>query len=82
MTNPFSLKLGTVASHTIDYLAAALPRTRLRHGLSIDVPLAAYGQVIRINDTPSTIQTARETLPDLHLQILTDDSATGPVDVL
>ena len=39
-----SLKLGIVASHTMDYLAAALPGTGLRHGLLIDVVLASYGQ--------------------------------------
>jgi FkbH-like protein len=39
-------------------------------------------QVVHINDTQSTIQTAREMLPDLHIHILTSDSATGPVDVL
>jgi FkbH-like protein len=39
-----SLKLGIVASHTMDYLAAALPGTGLRHGLFIDPVLAGYGQ--------------------------------------
>ena len=39
-------------------------------------------QVIRINDTPSTVQNAREMVPDLDIQFLTNDSATGPVDVL
>src|SRR5271169_4682075 len=34
------VKLGIVASHTMDYLAAALPGTGLRHGLVVDVVLA------------------------------------------
>jgi FkbH-like protein len=38
------VKLGIVASHTMDYLAAALPGTGLRHGLVVDVVLAGYGQ--------------------------------------
>jgi FkbH-like protein len=38
------LSLGIVSSHTMDYLAAALPGTGLRHGLVIDVVLAGYGQ--------------------------------------
>jgi FkbH-like protein len=38
------LKLGIVSSHTMDYLAAALPATGLRHSLVIDVVLAGYGQ--------------------------------------
>jgi FkbH-like protein len=38
------LKLGIVSSHTMDYLAAALPGTGLRHGLVIEVKLAGYGQ--------------------------------------
>jgi FkbH-like protein len=39
-----SLKLGIVASHTMDYVAGALPGTGLRHGLLIDAVLAGYGQ--------------------------------------
>jgi FkbH-like protein len=38
------VKLGIVASHTTDYLAAALPGTGLRHSLVIDVVLAGYDQ--------------------------------------
>jgi len=38
------LKLGIVSSHTMDYAAAALPGTGLRHGILLDVALAAYGQ--------------------------------------
>ena len=38
------VKLGIVASHTIDYLAAALPGTGLRHSLVVDVTLAGYDQ--------------------------------------
>jgi FkbH-like protein len=38
------LKLGIVASHTMDYVATALPGTGLRHGLMVDVVLAGYGQ--------------------------------------
>jgi FkbH-like protein len=38
------LKLGIVASHTMDYVATALPGTGLRHGLVVDVVLAGYGQ--------------------------------------
>jgi FkbH-like protein len=38
------LKLGIVASHTMDYLADALPGTGLRHSLVVDVVLAGYGQ--------------------------------------
>jgi len=37
-------KLGIVASHTMDYVAAALPGTGLRHSLVIDAVLAGYGQ--------------------------------------
>jgi predicted enzyme involved in methoxymalonyl-ACP biosynthesis len=39
-----SVRLGIVASHTMDYLAAALPGTGLRHGLVMNVVLAGYGQ--------------------------------------
>jgi FkbH-like protein len=39
-----SVKLGIVSSHTMDYLAAALPATGLRHSLVLDVKLAAFGQ--------------------------------------
>ncbi len=38
------LRLGIVASHTMDYLAAALPGTGLRHSILLDVVLAGYGQ--------------------------------------
>ncbi len=38
------LKLGIVASHTMDYVATALPGTGLRHGVLVDVVLAGYGQ--------------------------------------
>ncbi len=38
------LKLGIVSSHTMEYVAAALPGTGLRHSLVIDVVLAGYGQ--------------------------------------
>ena len=38
------LRLGIVSSHTMDYVAAALPGTGLRHSLVIDVVLAGYGQ--------------------------------------
>jgi FkbH-like protein len=38
------VKLGIVASHTMDYLAAALPGTGLRHSLVVDVALAGYDQ--------------------------------------
>jgi FkbH-like protein len=38
------LKLGIVASHTMDYVATALSGTGLRHGLLVDVVLAGYGQ--------------------------------------
>jgi FkbH-like protein len=37
-------KIGIVSSHTMDYVAAALPGTGLRHGVLIDVVLADYGQ--------------------------------------
>jgi len=37
-------KIGIVSSHTMDYVAAALPGTGLRHSLVIDVVLAGYGQ--------------------------------------
>jgi FkbH-like protein len=37
-------RLGIVASHTMDYVAAALPATGLRHSLVIDAVLAGYGQ--------------------------------------
>jgi FkbH-like protein len=37
-------KLGIVASHTMDYVAAALPATGLRHSLVIEAVLAGYGQ--------------------------------------
>jgi FkbH-like protein len=39
-----SLKIGIVSSHTMDYLASALPGTALRHGLVVDIVLADYGQ--------------------------------------
>jgi FkbH-like protein len=39
-----NLKLGIVSSHTMDYLAGALPATGLRHGLVMNVVLAGYGQ--------------------------------------
>ena len=38
------VKLGIVASHTMDYVAAAIPGTGLRHGLIVDVVLGGYGQ--------------------------------------
>lgn len=38
------LKLGIVASHTMDYVATALPGTGLRHGLMVEAVLAGYGQ--------------------------------------
>jgi FkbH-like protein len=38
------VKVGIVAPHTMDYLAAALPGTGLRHSLVVDVVLAGYGQ--------------------------------------
>jgi FkbH-like protein len=38
------VKLGVVASHTLEYLAAALPGTGLRHSLVVEVVLAGYGQ--------------------------------------
>lgn len=37
-------RLGIVSSHTVDYLAQALPGTALRHGLVLDVVMADYGQ--------------------------------------
>jgi FkbH-like protein len=37
-------KIGIVSSHTMDYVAAALPGTGLRHGVLIEVVLADYGQ--------------------------------------
>ncbi len=40
--SPF--RLGIVASHTMDYVAQALPGTGLRHGILVEVVLAAYGQ--------------------------------------
>jgi len=48
------LKLGIVASHTMDYLAAALPGTGLRHSLVVDVVLAGYGQVAQQVLDPSS----------------------------
>jgi len=39
-----SFRLGIVSSHTVDYLAQALPGTALRHGLVLDVVMADYGQ--------------------------------------
>jgi FkbH-like protein len=38
------VNLGIVASHTMDYLAGALPGTGLRHNLVVDVVLSGYGQ--------------------------------------
>lgn len=38
------VKLGIVASYTMDYVAAALPGTGLRHSLVVGVALAGYGQ--------------------------------------
>ena len=40
-------RLGIVSSHTMDYVAAALPATGLRHGLIIDVKVAAFGRLLR-----------------------------------
>jgi FkbH-like protein len=37
-------RLGIVSSHTMDYVAPALPGTGLRHGIFVDVFLAGYGQ--------------------------------------
>jgi len=37
-------RLGIVSSHTVDYLAQALPGTALRHGLLLDVVMAEFGQ--------------------------------------
>jgi FkbH-like protein len=37
-------RLGIVSSHTVDYLAQALPGSALRHGLVLDVVMADYGQ--------------------------------------
>jgi FkbH-like protein len=37
-------RLGIVSSHTVDYLAQALPGTALRHGLMLEVVMADYGQ--------------------------------------
>ena len=37
-------RLGIVSSHTVDYLAQALPGAALRHGLVLDVVMADYGQ--------------------------------------
>jgi FkbH-like protein len=39
-----AIRLGIVSSHTMDYVAAALPGTALRHSLVLDVVLAGYGQ--------------------------------------
>ena len=38
------IRLGIVSSHTVDYLAQALPGTALRHGLVLDVVMAEFGQ--------------------------------------
>jgi FkbH-like protein len=38
------VKLGIVASHTMDYLAAALAATGLRYNLVVEAVLAGYGQ--------------------------------------
>jgi FkbH-like protein len=48
------VKLGIVASYTMDYLAAALPGTGLRHGLVVDVVLAGYGQAAQQLLDPSS----------------------------
>jgi FkbH-like protein len=48
------VKLGIVASHTMDYLAAALPGTGLRHSLVVDVVLAGYGQAAQQLLDPSS----------------------------
>jgi FkbH-like protein len=37
-------RLGIVSSHTVDYLAQALPGTALRHGMVLDVAMAEFGQ--------------------------------------
>jgi FkbH-like protein len=59
------VKLGIAASHTMDYLAAALPGTGLRHGLVVDVVLAGYGQAAQqLLDSGSDFATQR---PDLVL---------------
>ena len=38
------IRLGIVSSHTMEYLAEALPGTGLRHSIVVDVVLAGYGQ--------------------------------------
>lgn len=38
------VRLGIVASHTMDYVAAALAGTGLRHNLVVEAVLAGYGQ--------------------------------------
>jgi FkbH-like protein len=48
------VKLGIVASHTMNYLAAALPGTGLRHSLVVDVVLAGYGQAAQQLLDPSS----------------------------
>jgi FkbH-like protein len=53
-------KLGIVSSHTVDYLAAALPGSALRHGLVLDVTIADYGQVAQqVLDSNSTFGQAK-----------------------
>src|ERR1700677_4150793 len=54
------LKLGIVASHTMDYVATAIPGTGLRHGLLVDVVLAGYGQAAQeLLDPGSNFATQR-----------------------
>lgn len=48
------IRLGIVSSHTMDYVAAALPGTGLRHSLVIDVVLAGYGQAAQQLLDPSS----------------------------
>jgi FkbH-like protein len=59
------VKLGIVASHTMDYLAAALPGTGLRHSLVVDVVLAGYGQAAQQLLDPRSHLTAQR--PDYVL---------------
>jgi FkbH-like protein len=64
-----AVRLGIVASHTMDYLAAALSGTALRHSLVVDILLAGYGQAAQeLLDPQSSFAAQR-----LHFVLLAFD---------
>ena len=71
------VRLGIVTSHTIDFVADALPGTALRHGLLLNVIRTDYGQAAQeLLDPASRLAGAR---PDFVL-IALDAQALGLAD--